>query len=67
MVFSFCRGSIEATLVSMLPVLLIVGTLNYLANGWNDFGQELITHWQVTAVPLALCAVIGGIVGVIRR
>lgn len=64
---SFFGGAVKAVLISLLPVLLIVGSLDYLANGWNGFSQELENHWQVTAVPLALFALIGGMVGVIRR
>lgn len=67
MVSAFCRGAFKATFLSLLPVLLIVGTLDYLANGWTGFGQEMLNHWPLTPVPLAVFALIGGIVGVMKR
>ncbi len=64
---AFIRGAIKATIISLLPVLLIVGTLDYLANGWNGFGEELLNHWRLVVVPLAVIALLGGVVGVVRR
>jgi hypothetical protein len=40
----FCLGAFNGVLIGLLPVLLIVGALNYLANGWHDFGRELLEH-----------------------
>lgn len=64
---AFIVGALQVALISVLPVLLIVGVLNYMANGWKNFAHELLVHWPVTVLPLLLLAVIGGIVGVVRR
>lgn len=51
---AFVAGALRVTLIAFVPVLLIVGTLNYVANGWHHFGRELLVHWPVTVVPLLL-------------
>jgi len=63
----FCRGAIRSASIGLVPVLLIVGTLNYMANGWNQFSQELLDHWPLTIVPLVLVGLIGGIIAMFRR
>jgi len=64
---AFCGGVLKGTLIALLPVLLVVGALDYLANGWSDFGWELIHHWILIAAPLAFCGLCGGIAAVVRR
>lgn len=64
---AFAAGMLKAMLLSVLPILLVVGYLNYSANGWHNFAAELLAHIELILVPLAIAGVLGGIIAIRRR
>jgi hypothetical protein len=64
---AFLAGSIKGVLFAVIPILLLVGYLNYSANGWTNFVGELLAHIELILIPLAIAAAMGGLVSVLRR